>query len=97
MIALGVCLAVTKYSFYLALDRLPLNLVAAMEFVGTVGLALVGLRTWRNTIALPLTVLGVLILIDICWSLDIVGLALAFINGALFVLYIMLRYRAGAG
>ena len=68
-----------------------------MEFVGTVGLALVELRTWRNTIALPLTVLGVLILIDICWSLDIVGLALAFIYGALFVLYIMLGYRAGAG
>ena len=97
MIALGVCLAVTKCSFYLALDRLPLSLVAAMEFVGTVGLALVGLRTWRNAIALPLTVLGVLVLIDICWSLDLVGLALVFLNGALFVLYIMLGYRAGAG
>ena len=97
LIALGVCLAVTKCSFYLALDRLPLSLVAAMEFVGTVGLALVGLRTWRNTIALPLTVLSVLLLIDICWSLDLVGLALAFIYGALFVLYMMLGYRAGAG
>ncbi|MEC8175084.1 MAG: hypothetical protein VX090_17085, partial [Pseudomonadota bacterium] len=86
LIALGVCLAVTKCSFYLALDWLPLSLVAAMEFVWTVGLALVGLRTWRNAIALPLTVLGVLVLIDICWSSDLVGLALAFLNGALFVL-----------
>ena len=86
LIALGVCLAVTKCSFYLALDRLPLSLVAAMEFTGTVGLTLVGLRTWRNAIALPLTVLGVLVLIDICWSSDLVGLALAFLNGALFVL-----------
>ena len=97
LIALSVYLAVTKCSFYLALDRLPLGLVAAMEFVGTVGLALVGLRTWRNTIALPLTVLSVLLLIDICWSLDLVGLALAFINGALFVLYLTLGNRAGAG
>ena len=97
LIALGVCLAVTKSSFYLALDRLPLSLVSAMEFVGTVGLALVGLRTWRNAIALPLTVLGVLLEIDICWSSDLVGLAVAFLNGALFVLYIILGYRAGAG
>ncbi|MDP7393062.1 MAG: hypothetical protein QGH07_14680 [Alphaproteobacteria bacterium] len=94
---LAFCLAITKCSFYLALDRLPLGLVAAMEFVGTVGLALVGLRNWRNTIALPLTVPGVLALIDICCSLDLVGLALAFINGALFVLYLTLGYRAGAG
>ena len=97
LIALGGCLAVTKCSFYLALDRLPLSLVAAMEFTGTVGLTLVGLRTWRNAIALPLTVLGVLVLIDICWSSDLVGLALAFLNGTLFVLYIMLGYLAGAG
>ena len=97
LIALSVCLAVTKCSFYLALDWLPLSLVAAMEFVWTVGLALVGLRTWRNAIALPLTALGVLALIDICCSSDLVSLALAFLNGALFVLYIMLGYRAGAG
>ena len=97
LVALGVCLAVTKCSFYLALDRLTLSLVAAMEFVETVGLALVGLRTWRNAIALPLTVLGVPVLIDICWSSDLVGLALVFLNSTLFALYIMLGYLAGAG
>ena len=96
LIALGVCLTVMNCSFYLALDRLPLSLVAAIEFVGTVGLALVGLRTWRNAIALLLTVLGVLVLIDIRWSSDLVGLAWAFLNGALFVLYIMLGHRAAA-
>ena len=36
-------------AFYLALDRLPLGLVAAIEFVGTIGIALYGLRTGRNS------------------------------------------------
>ncbi|MGI9511762.1 MAG: EamA family transporter, partial [Anderseniella sp.] len=44
LIGLGVCLAVMNTAFYLALDRLPMSLVAAMEFVGTIGVALYGLR-----------------------------------------------------
>src|ERR1700722_13166864 len=43
LIGLGACLAVMNTSFYLALDRLPMSLVAAMEFVGTIGVALYGL------------------------------------------------------
>ncbi len=34
LIGLGFCLAVMNTSFYLALDKLPMSLVAAMEFVG---------------------------------------------------------------
>src|SRR5439155_26145542 len=37
LLGLGVCLAVMNTAFYLALDRLPMSLVAAMEFVGTIG------------------------------------------------------------
>jgi inner membrane transporter RhtA len=32
LIGLGACLAIMITSFYLALDRLPMSLVAAMEF-----------------------------------------------------------------
>ena len=35
-------------SFYLALERLPMSLVAAIEFVGTIGWPLIGLRSGRN-------------------------------------------------
>ncbi len=34
LIGLGICLAVMNTAFYLALDRLPMSLVAAIEFVG---------------------------------------------------------------
>ena len=39
LVALGLCLAVMNCAFYLALDRLPMSLVATIEFVGTVGIA----------------------------------------------------------
>ena len=93
LIGLGVCLAVMNVAFYLALARLPMSLVAAMEFVGTIGVALYGLRTGRNFAALALAVVGVLMLIDVTWSSDPVGLFWAFLNGALFVGYIVLGHR----
>lgn len=93
LMGLGVCLAVMNSAFYLALERLPMSLVAATEFVGTIGVALYGLRTVRNFAALALAVIGVLMLIDVTWSSDPVGLFWAFLNGALFVGYIVLGHR----
>lgn len=93
LVGLGLCLAVMNTSFYLALDRLPMSLVAAIEFVGTVAVALHGLRTGRNLLALALAVAGVLVLIDVTWSSDPLGLFWAFLNGGLFVGYIVLGHR----
>jgi len=100
LVGLGICLAVMNSAFYLALERLPMSLVAAIEFVGTIGIALYGLRSARNYGALTLAVVGVLILIDVKWASDTIGLGWAFLNGALFVGYIILGHRisqAGAG
>jgi inner membrane transporter RhtA len=97
LLGLGACLAVMNTAFYLALDRLPMSLVAAMEFVGTIGVALYGLRTWRNAAALALAVLGVFILIDVKWSTDAMGLLWASLNALLFVGYIVLGHRAAEG
>lgn len=97
LFGLGVCLAVMNTSFYLALDTLPMSLVAAMEFVGTVAVALYGLRTRRNLSALALAVAGVLLLIDVKWSTDPIGLFWATLNAALFVGYIILGHKAAEG
>jgi len=100
LVGLGGCLAVMNTAFYLALDRLPMSLVAAIEFVGTIGVALYGLRTARNLAALAVAVLGVFILIDVKWSSDPLGLFWALLNGALFVGYIILGHKiseSGAG
>lgn len=96
LIGLGACLAAMNCSFYLALDRLPLSLVAAIEFVGTIGLALCGLRSGRNLIALALAAAGVFLLIDVRWRGDPIGLFWAFLNGTLFVVYVVLGHRISA-
>lgn len=93
LLGLGACLAVMNTAFYLALDRLPMSLVAAIEFVGAIGLALYGLRTGRNLAALTFAALGVFMLIDVRWSSDPLGLFWAFLNGALFVGYIILGHK----
>jgi inner membrane transporter RhtA len=93
LVGMGATLAVMNCCFYLALARLPISLVAAIEFVGTIGVALYGMRTARNRAALGMAIAGVLILINVRWSTNIVGLAFAFTNGGLFVLYIMLGHR----
>lgn len=100
LIGLGICLAVMNTSFYLALDRLPMSLVAAMEFAGTTGVALYSLRTPGNLLALALVVVGVLVLIDMKWSSDLPGLFWAGLNAILWSGYIILGHKAsetGAG
>ncbi|MGI6856692.1 EamA family transporter [Mesorhizobium sp. 1B3] len=93
LIAFGACLALMNCSFYLALERLPLSLVAAIEFVGTIGLALVGLRSRRNLLALVVAMAGTFLLIDIRWSSDPIGLFWALLNGLLFVCYVVIGHR----
>jgi len=100
LLLLGACLALMNSAFYLAIDRLPLSLVAAIEFVGTIAIALFGLRSAHNYIALSLAVAGVFILTDVRWSSDPLGLAYAVVNGLLFMTYIVLGHRIarqGAG
>jgi inner membrane transporter RhtA len=100
LVGMGACLSLMNCCFYLALARLPISLVAAIEFVGSIGLALYGMRTPRNRAALGIAIAGIFILIHVRWSADLPGLGFAFANGALFVLYVVLGHRmarAGAG
>ena len=100
LISLGVTLAAMNICFYLALDRLPMSRVAAMEFVSTILIALYGLRSGRNFLALALAAAGVFILIGFSWSTDLAGLGFALANAALFGVYIVLGHKAaeeGAG
>jgi inner membrane transporter RhtA len=93
LLALGLVLAVMNTAFYLAVDRLPLSTVAAMEFGGTVLLAAAGARTPRNAAALALTIAGVAAITAIRLTGQPLGFAFAFANCALFMLYIVLGHR----
>src|SRR5260370_38366124 len=64
LVALGVVLAAMNACFYLAIARLPLSTVGAIEFAGPVALAAFGARTRRNVLAFGLAVGGVYVLTD---------------------------------
>jgi inner membrane transporter RhtA len=93
LLALGVVLAAMNSLFYLAVDRLPLSTVGAIEFLGTVLLAVVGTRTRRNAVALALTTGGVVTITAIRLAGHPLGFAFAFGNCVLFMVYVVLGHR----
>ncbi len=100
LVAWGLVLAVMNCAFYLAIERLPLSTVAAIEFLPVIALAALGARSARNVVALVLAVGGVALLTDVVLEADPLGLALALLNALLFAAYIALGHRvaqAGAG
>jgi inner membrane transporter RhtA len=89
----GCVLAVMNACFYLAIDRLALGTVAAIEFVPVIVLAAVASRTGRNVAALLLAMAGVYLLTDVHLGGEPVGLVFAAVNAALFAAYIVLGHR----
>ena len=89
----GAVLALMNCCFYIAIDRLPLGTVAAIEFLPVVLLAALGARSRRNGLALALAVAGVYMLTGVHLEGEAVGLVFAFANAALFALYIVLAHK----
>jgi inner membrane transporter RhtA len=83
--------------FYLAIARLPLGTVAAIEFLPVIALAAAGVHTLRNGAALGTAVAGVYLLTEVRLTGQPLGFALAFANAALFALYIVLAHRLAGG
>lgn len=91
--AWGVVLALMNCCFYVAIERLPLGTVAAIEFLPVVVLAALGARSPRNGLALALAVGGVYLLTDVRLAGEPLGVAIAFVNALLFAVYIVLAHR----
>lgn len=90
---LGVVLALMNAAFYLAIERLPLATVSAIEFLGVVALAAAGARNRRNLVALVLAVAGVGLLTELRLAGQPLGFGFAFANLVLFVGYVVLAHR----
>src|SRR3954453_18212968 len=83
----GAVLAVMNCCFYLAIDRLPLGTVAAIEFLPVIAPAALAARPARNGVAIALAVPGVYLLTDVRLAGEPLGVAFAFANAILFALY----------
>jgi inner membrane transporter RhtA len=96
IVALGVVLAAMNCCFYEAIARLPLATVGAIEFLGPILLAAIGLASRRNLAALIAAAAGVYLLTSLRLTHEPLGYLFAFANCGLFVLYIVLGHRIAA-
>jgi inner membrane transporter RhtA len=96
IVAWSVVLVAMNASFYVAIDRLPLATVAAIEFVPVIVLAALGVRSVRNALALLLGVGGVYLLTELVIAVEPIGLAFAFANAGLFAAYIIIAHRVAS-
>ena len=93
LLALGVVLGLMNACFYLAISRIPLSTVGAIEFIGPITLAALGTRTPRNVVALFLAAGGGWLLTDVRLGGQPLGFVFAFANCAFFMLYVVLGHR----
>ena len=93
VVGMGLVLAAMNPCFYVAIDRLPLGTVAAIEFLPVIGLAALGVRSPRNGVALAVAATGVYLLTEVRITGEPLGFVFAFANAGLFALYIVLAHR----
>src|SRR6266542_2555641 len=93
IVGLGAVFAVMNVCFYVSIDWLPLATVGAIECIGPIVLALIGVRAGRNVAAVVAAVAGVYLLTHVRFAGEPVGVAFAFANAGLFTAYIVLAHR----
>lgn len=98
VILLSVAVAAVNLFFYAALERLPLGITVTLEFVGPLGVALVGSRRRRDLVWALLAAIGIVLLSDGAGgeSVDALGVVLALAAGAFWAAYIVQSDRVGA-
>lgn len=80
VVVLGAVLAAMNTVFYLAIARLPLATVGAIEFLGVIALAAAGVRSPRNALAVGLAATGVFVLTGVRLTGEAAGFGFAFAN-----------------
>lgn len=92
----GLVLGMMNLAFYESIDRIPLGIAVSIEFVGPLGVALLGSRRALDVLWAALAGLGILSLTRGGGQhLDTLGVSLALLAGCLWGLYIVLNARLG--
>ena len=95
----GVVLGVMNLLFYKALERIPLGVAVAIEFVGPMAVAIWNSKKARDLILVALAIFGLYLLspsLDSALSSDLYGLMMALGAGVCWGIYIIVGHRAGA-
>ena len=92
----GLATAAMNLCFYLGINRLPLGKSVVMEFIGPIAVAAYFTRTRRNTVALVLAALGVIILSGVELGGDPLGVLFILMASGFWATYIVLGRRVAS-
>ncbi|HEY5976648.1 MAG TPA: EamA family transporter [Solirubrobacterales bacterium] len=94
----ALALAGMNLCFYESLDRLPLGVAVTLEFVGPLGVAVIGTRRRLDAVWGLIAAVGIVLLLSEgsgSGSIDALGAALALTAGGFWGLYILQSARVG--
>jgi inner membrane transporter RhtA len=94
--ALGVCAGAQTLAFFAAMDRIPLGVAVAIEFLGPLSVGLAGSRRRLDALWVATAAAGVALLTLGPGGSDALGLALAGVAAVCWAGYIVLTKRVGA-
>lgn len=95
--AFGVALGLMNWSFYAAIDRIPLAVAVTVEFTGPLLVAVIGSRRPLDVLWIALAAAGIVLLVGPGGgAVDPVGVGFALIAAACWMAYIYLSKRTGA-
>jgi inner membrane transporter RhtA len=97
MVSLSFFLLAMNLAFYAAIDRAPVGVVVAIEFLGPLSVAVAGTRRRVDWIWIGLAGLGVALLAGPTGSASATGLIFAFVSGGCWAAYLVLAKRAVTG
>ena len=95
--ALALVLFIMNLSFYAAISRIPVGIVVAIEFLGPLGVAVIGTRRRLDWLWIVLAGLGVVVLAGPSGAATGLGLLLALAAGVCWGLYLLLAKRLVTG
>ena len=99
-VAFGLVLAGMNLSLYLAINHIPLGVAVTLEFVGPLGVAVLGSRRLLDGLWAALAAVGIVLLAPLNVlgnsDLDPVGVTFALLAGCLWACYILLSARVGS-
>lgn len=95
LVPYGLALGAMNLAFYLALERIPLGLAVALEFVGPLGVAILGSRRPADLLWALLAGVGILLLTPRFGGADLdpLGIVLALAAGGCWAVYILVGGR----
>lgn len=91
--AFGTATALMNMFFYLAIDRLPLGKGVTIEFIGPIAVAALRTRSVRNTYALILAAIGVVVLGGVELGNEPLGLVFILLASVMWAGYIVMGSR----